>query len=42
MSGNLWGELLLPGNYYDDSAGRPFDARRDPAAYLRWEIMFNF
>lgn len=41
LSGNLVGEYLLPGNYYQDAPGA-LDSRRDPAAYLRAEIVLTF
>ena len=43
VSGNVVGEYLLPENYYRDPAGDSvLDSRRDPAAYVRFEMMFTF
>jgi hypothetical protein len=35
VSGHIWSEYLVPGNYYDDT-------RRDNAVYLRGEIFLTF
>jgi len=40
-SGYLLGEYFVPGNYYENS-GDPLDARNDPAAFLRAQLVFTF
>ena len=35
MSGHLWGEYFIPGNYYSES-------RRDNAVFFRAELVFTF
>ena len=42
-SGLLLGEYFIPGNYYEiPSDGGPLEARNDPAAFLRIQIVFTF
>ncbi|MDA8429747.1 MAG: alginate export family protein [Geobacteraceae bacterium] len=42
-SGYILGEYFTPGNYYEaPPGGGPLDSRRDPASFLRAEIVYTF
>lgn len=40
VSGHLWGEYFIPGNYYEDAPGG-LSSRQDPTMFLRAELMIG-